>query len=966
MEISFEKISNMANHVQDTVFERRLRPIYDSLEVGNNKKALQEAEKLLKKQPSLICAQALKALALLRLGKYEESNILLKNISQEKPTDDSTLQVLSFCYKEMEQLDKICELYNHAAKQSPGNEEILAHLFISYVRLDDYKSQQAVALQLYRVKLINAYYFWAVMSVVLQGIRGPESKNPDKRKLYLALAQRMVDKMISEDKLEAEQEVLLYITILEEQGKHQEALDFLNGPVCEKCYPGAPVYLKIDLLKKMQMWKDIDIMLKELLLDDRDRWDYYQDFLTSCFELHKLQQENKNDSIIEDTISNMDECHDFLCQLIEGEGKRVRGPYLARLELHKRMRQNQMNAQELLGDFTQLIIEYFRLFGDKSCCTSDVTLFLTSISLEDRLKLASKLLQETGISSTSLPQNKEQMQKHICSLQIARICGHYANLETEHLVAFYTALRLHYEHGLSSFGKNLLPTDMGPSDPYALLAANVMYDVCVKEQKSDKLFEALCLLQYVLKNSPSNFHVKLLCLKIYHIFGCITGAQQMYESIDIKHIQLDSMGYIHCNLLPLCGRPSIARVVFDTTLKFFTNSHKERLEYIALTYRFCSFSKLQEFLNFKDRLTNSLHYAAMSVEAILSDLVSLYGTTQQNIDTQDYNINYNNLSDNRDLSAIVRWDPVHSVNHEEHQKETFEQELEALQLRSCMLRLVASFVDLYQSHGNSSSNGKINKCESNSKETETVETLRESWEGLYQRIRLMKYEKISNQFLVNLLPSRLHLMLELPYEKFFNDLAGFILDMHTGCIKMEQCKTISNNVDDVASIFLDAIKESNNSEDNLWCRRSVQQRISVAIEILSLYAFVLSICHERFLTSSQTSQTKKNKKKDNKSTQNDDNLTANLMNERERLLLTVELMRHLKQHLQNCANSLGGWKPPRIPTNLTSCMADMSLNPDVETSLLSEVAITFKENHDQTITELKNLIKDKIRMVNKC
>lgn len=114
---------------------------------------------------------------------------MLQNVSEENPIDDSTLQVLSFCYKEMEQrksfntqilshivsllinfalVTKITELYNHAAKLSPGNEEILAHLFISYVRLDDYESQKSVALQLYKVHPKNAYYFWAVMSVVLQ------------------------------------------------------------------------------------------------------------------------------------------------------------------------------------------------------------------------------------------------------------------------------------------------------------------------------------------------------------------------------------------------------------------------------------------------------------------------------------------------------------------------------------------------------------------------------------------------------------------------------------------------------------------------------------------------------------------------------------------------------------------------------------------------------------------------------
>lgn len=65
------------------------------------------------------------------------------------------------------------------------------------------------------------------------------------------------------------------------------------------------------------------------------------------------------------------------------------------------------------------------------------------------------------------------MQRHICSLQIARFCGAHAALTEEHLTALYTALTLHYEHGFSAFGQGLLPTDMGPSDPYALLAGEL-------------------------------------------------------------------------------------------------------------------------------------------------------------------------------------------------------------------------------------------------------------------------------------------------------------------------------------------------------------------------------------------------------------------------------------------------------------------------------------------------------------
>lgn len=111
----------------------------------------------------------------------------------------------------------------------------------------------------------------------------------------------------------------------------------------------------------------------------------------------------------------------FAFQLIESGEKKVRGPYLARIELHKRMRAHDLNAKELLGDFCELIIEYFRLFGDKSCCTHDITLFLPSISMEERQKLASKLLLESGISSTTLPQHVRYISKlfhFICSIYV--------------------------------------------------------------------------------------------------------------------------------------------------------------------------------------------------------------------------------------------------------------------------------------------------------------------------------------------------------------------------------------------------------------------------------------------------------------------------------------------------------------------------------------------------------------------
>lgn len=156
-------------------------------------------------------------------------------------------------------------MYQKAVSLTPNNEEILSHLFMSYVRVNDFKQQKDVALLLYRLNAKNPYYFWAVMSVFLQALRGADAGDVAKRRLLLMLAQKMIDKFIVEDKLDAEQEVQLYVELLKEQGKFQEALDFLQGPIGTKLYPGAPVSLKLDLLKELNRWQEYNDLVKELL-----------------------------------------------------------------------------------------------------------------------------------------------------------------------------------------------------------------------------------------------------------------------------------------------------------------------------------------------------------------------------------------------------------------------------------------------------------------------------------------------------------------------------------------------------------------------------------------------------------------------------------------------------------------------------------------------------------------------------
>ena len=89
----------------------------------------------------------------------------------------------------------------------------------------------------------------------------------------------MVDKFINEDKLDAEQEVQLYLNILQYQEKFNEALDFYDGSVCKKLYPGAPITIKMDLLKKVNKWADLNILLKNLLNEKYIKLIYFFKFI---------------------------------------------------------------------------------------------------------------------------------------------------------------------------------------------------------------------------------------------------------------------------------------------------------------------------------------------------------------------------------------------------------------------------------------------------------------------------------------------------------------------------------------------------------------------------------------------------------------------------------------------------------------------------------------------------------------
>uniref|UniRef100_A0A1B6HRG4 N-terminal acetyltransferase B complex subunit MDM20 homolog n=1 Tax=Homalodisca liturata TaxID=320908 RepID=A0A1B6HRG4_9HEMI len=535
------------NHVDSSVAERRLRPIYNWLDDGNNKKALQEAEKVLKKQPNFQCAKVLKALALLRLGKEIECQQLLESIRKDLQCDDSTLSAMTICYREMNKPEVICDVYSEATKKDPKNEELLTHLFMAYVRVCDYKKQQQTAMALYKLKFKNHYYFWTVMSIVMQAHEaGPElAKN-----LQLPLAEKMVTKFVEDGKIEAEQEVQLYLMILEMQNKLEEALAVVEGPLGEMLHSYIVVPTKrVELMVKMECWKQANIEIKKILIDDMDNWSLYLNYFKTVFKIVDL--ESSGNGVIEDDSSDktINDSVKFLTDIQaknQSGSHHLRGPYLAIMEFFIQLQDKGKDPEMYFGYFTDLLLVYFSNFGSKTCCLNDLKPYLNKLSESQVKTFLDEVWKFIELEDGQLPTSKEQMLRYISNLQITRYLGFHEKLNIKAKLQLVDCLLRYYIHGAQFNGSSLLPTDIRHNDPFVILIVEMLNDIWLETYDSCYLKNAIVILEHALEKSPSNHQFKLLLIKLYNTLGITAASQKIYDLLDVKHVQLDSMGYLQC------------------------------------------------------------------------------------------------------------------------------------------------------------------------------------------------------------------------------------------------------------------------------------------------------------------------------------------------------------------------------------------------------------------------------------
>ncbi|CAI8015183.1 N-alpha-acetyltransferase 25, NatB auxiliary subunit, partial [Geodia barretti] len=223
------------------------------------------------------------------MGRQEEGNSLIDEVVKACPGDQATLQAATMYYRETGDgaEPKVVDLYTQAAEQYPGNQEILTHLFMAFVRVGNYHKQQQTALQLHKAFPDNGpYYCWRVMSIVMQAHKSTDGSLANS--MFLPLAEKLMEKYVAEKKLDVEEEVKLYLMVLEKQGKPEKRLEVVQGPLGKLIRKREERNrLELECHLSLQRWDDAVRLLTAMLRENPDHWKDIEVYISCQIERYK-------------------------------------------------------------------------------------------------------------------------------------------------------------------------------------------------------------------------------------------------------------------------------------------------------------------------------------------------------------------------------------------------------------------------------------------------------------------------------------------------------------------------------------------------------------------------------------------------------------------------------------------------------------------------------------------------------
>uniref|UniRef100_A0A6N2LZ46 Phagocyte signaling-impaired protein n=1 Tax=Salix viminalis TaxID=40686 RepID=A0A6N2LZ46_SALVM len=596
--------------------ERRVRPIWDAIDSRQFKNALKHSTSLLAKCPNSPYALALKSLILERMGKSDEAlsvclnakDLLYKNDSLLM--DDLTLSTLQIVFQRLDRLDLATGCYEYACSKFPSNLDLMMGLFNCYVREYSFVKQQQTAIKMYKLVGEERFLLWAVCSIQLQVFCGNGGE-----KLAM-LAEGLLKKHVASHSLHEPEALIVYISILEQQARYGDALEILSGKL------GSLLIIEVDklriqgklLARSGDYATGADIY--EKILELPDDWECFLHYLGCLLEdgsswsngvhndpINPQKSVDCKVSQLPDEVfhSRISTSLAFVKKLqADTSDDFIRCPYLAILEIERRKK---LHGKGNDDDIVEALMLYFLKFGHLASFSSDVEAFLQVLTPDKKTEFLAKLMK-TLDSPATVP--TKALGQSITIFKIQELTGNLYKLPVLELESCAVQMVKMYCKSLP-LSKDLDPQESMHGEELLSMVCNVLVQLFWRTRHLGYFIEAIMVLEFGLTIRRYIWQYKILLL-------------HLYKSLDMKNILMETVSH---HILPqMLASPLWGDLnnLLKDYLKFMDDHFRESADLTFLAYRHRNYSKVIEFVQFKERLQRSNQYLVARVETSVLQL----------------------------------------------------------------------------------------------------------------------------------------------------------------------------------------------------------------------------------------------------------------------------------------------------------------------------------------------------------
>ncbi|RXI04113.1 hypothetical protein DVH24_038387 [Malus domestica] len=631
--------------------ERRVRPIWDAIDSRQFKTALKLVTGLLSKYPNSPYCLALKALVLERMGKSDEALSVCLNAKELLHSNDSvlmddlTLSTLQIVFQRLDHLEMATSCYEYACGKFSNNLELMMGLFNCYVREYSFVKQQQTAIKMYKLVGEERFLLWAVCSIQLQVFCGNGSEK------LLTLAEGLIKKHVTSHSLHEPEALMVYVSILEQQAKYGDALEILSGKL------GSLLMVEVDKLRiqgrlhaRAGDYTAAASIFQKILELCPDDWDCFLHYLGCLLEddsnwcnlantdpIHppkfiECKISNLGDEVFD---SRMSSALEFVQKLLENIGDNfLRSPYLANIEIERR---RHLHGKGDADKLMESLVQYFLRFGHLACFTYDVEMFLEVLTPDKKAELLGKL-KESSDSISTVP--TKVLGQSITLFKFQELIGNTFKLPVGELEGSAVQMVKMYCQNLP-LSKDLDSQESMHGEELLTMACNVLIQICMAVQ------DIIAALIFSLR----------------------------FRSLDVKNILMETVSH---HILPqMLVSPLWADLnnLLKDYLKFMDDHLRESADLTFLAYRHRNYSKVIEFVQFKERLQQSNQYLVAKVEGPILQLKQ----NADNIDDEETvleslkcgvhfvelsnEIGSKSLTFNEDLQSRPWWAPTAERNY---------------------------------------------------------------------------------------------------------------------------------------------------------------------------------------------------------------------------------------------------------------------------------------------------------------